>query len=67
MISRIRFLLGGSATVVALATAMVPPRTNMARGLTLHRIVGAICIQESTDFCALSGGGVPNLNWLCVR
>ena len=66
VISCIRFLFSGGATVVALAAVMVSPGTDMACRLALHWIIRAICIQGHTGFCTLPSCSVVDLDWFCV-
>ena len=66
MVSCVRFLLGGRAAIVTLVATMVSICANMARTLTLHWIVRAVCVQVNADFRALSSHGVVDLNWLCM-
>ena len=67
MVPCIRFFLGGDATVVTLTAAVISVRTNVARTLALHWVVGTICVQRNTDFCTPSGGSIADLNWLFLR
>jgi hypothetical protein len=60
MISCIRLLLSAGTTIVALTAVVVALHANMACGLTLHRVVRAIGVQEDTDFCATPGVRVVN-------